>query len=184
MFKNETRKEYEDFQRQIEAISSLTTIDMDGNGSVDVTLIKEIMALLGEPKCPQEKLDEITKVLIGESQTVRIPLDEFLTKIRPYLSSYGSQKEFLEAFKIFDEDGSGKIPINAFRFFMLKYAKMEPAEMDEMICDILDMKKVAPIDSSTKIDYMQFSEKLFNKDYKPPKKDAGKGGKGGKGGKK
>lgn len=61
---------------------------------------------------------------------------------------------------------------------MLKYAKIEPAEMDEMICDILDMKRVAPIDPATKIDYAYFSEKLFNKDFKKkvvedPKKKKG-----------
>ncbi len=72
------------------------------------------------------------------------------------------------------------IPINSFRYFMLKYAKIEPAEMDEMICDILDMKKVAPIDSSVKVDYVYFSEKLFNKDFKKKQVDDPKKKKGGK----
>ena len=87
--------------------------------------------------------------------------------------------QFIEAFKIFDEDGSGKIPINSFRFFMSKYAKMDPADMDDMICDILDLRKIAPLDPSTKVDYLNFAEKLFNKEYKKPV-PPGKGGKGGK----
>jgi hypothetical protein len=67
---------------------------------------------------------------------------------------------------------------------MLKYAKMDPPEMDEMICDILDLKKNMPLDAATKIDYKNFGKKLFDKDYKKPFVDPkGKGGKGGKGGK-
>jgi hypothetical protein len=76
------------------------------------------------------------------------------------------------------------IPINSFRYFMLKYAKMDPAEMDEMICDILDLKKNMPLDAATKIDYKNFGKKLFDKDYKKPAPDPKKGGKPAKGGKK
>jgi Ca2+-binding EF-hand superfamily protein len=92
----------------------------------------------------------------------------------------------LEAFKIFDEDGTGLIPINSFRYFMLKYAKMDPAEMDDMICDILGLKRITPLDPATKVDYKEFGKKLFDKNYGKGSKSGkeGKGGKGGKSGKK
>ncbi len=88
--------------------------------------------------------------------------------------------QFIEAFKIFDDDNSGKIPVNSFRFYMSKYGKMVPEEMDEMIMDILEMKKKAPIDPSTKLDYITFSDKVFNKPVKPPPGKPGKPGKPGR----
>jgi hypothetical protein len=49
---------------------------------------------------------------------------------------------------------------------------MDPPLMDEMIMDILGMKKNAPIDSATKIDYMDFAAKIFDKDYAKKKAEA------------
>lgn len=57
---------------------------------------------------------------------------------------------------------------------MLKYAQMDPHEMDEMICDILGLKRITPLDPSTKVDYKEFGKKLFDKNYgKAPKPTKG-----------
>jgi flagellar biosynthesis/type III secretory pathway protein FliH len=66
MFKNEDRKDYIDFVTQVNLIKDSKVLDMDSDGFVDIDLLPTIMALLGEPKCPPEKLASIREALIEE----------------------------------------------------------------------------------------------------------------------
>jgi Ca2+-binding EF-hand superfamily protein len=95
MLKNEDRKDYEDLLKQVGMLQSSNVLDIDGDGRVDLFHIQTIMTLLGEPKCPPDRIDEIKALFeddTGEDDT-KVPLDIFLIKIRNHLQSYGSEKE-------------------------------------------------------------------------------------------
>ena len=96
MLREEERKDYGDFKDQVDIIKGKETIDRDGDGQVHIDQLANIMALLGEPKCPPEKLEAIREKIsdyYGEGWSGKIDLDQFFIIVREYLDSYGSKKE-------------------------------------------------------------------------------------------
>jgi Ca2+-binding EF-hand superfamily protein len=97
MLSDEKRPDFEDLEQQIKKLRDNDMLDIDGDGQIDVIHIQTIMSLLGEPKCPPERIEEIKALLLeGNSEgDTRVPLDIFLTTIRNKLLSYGSEKEVI-----------------------------------------------------------------------------------------
>jgi hypothetical protein len=100
MYTETERDDYKDFLQQIEVIKRSKELDMDGDGQVDIAQLPLIMSLLGEPKCPPDKLETIKKMIMEEREPdqTQIPLEYFLNRIRPYLDSFGSKEEVNSAF--------------------------------------------------------------------------------------
>lgn len=175
-----TRKDFLDYVKMMKEGRSRSKIDEDGDRRVFIKDIPKIMELLNEPKISEDKLKNIIAELNlaeGEDETT---MEIFMQAVVPFLENYGSKDEFVEAFKVLDEHGTGEIPVNKFRYFMLEYGEVDPAMLDQLIMDIFGMKKNAPLDPDKPIVYKEFASKLF--DPPPPKnQDKGKGKGKGKG---
>ena len=156
----------------------LSQVDQDGDDEMYLKDLPVVLALLGETKVSQEKLNTIYQALevTGEDLQEKIALETFLDKIGPHLENYGSKDEFIEAFRVLDDDGKGSIPVNKFRYYMLEYGEVDPSKLDDMVMDIFGMKKNAPIDPEKPIDYKEFASKMFDPPKPKDKKKKKKGG--------
>jgi hypothetical protein len=99
MLSDAKRPDFDDLETQIKRLRENAELDIDGDGEIDVVHIPTIMALLGEPKCTPERLEDIRNLLLDGRAPgdTRVPIDEFLTTIRNSLVSYGSEKEVSNA---------------------------------------------------------------------------------------
>jgi Ca2+-binding EF-hand superfamily protein len=81
--------------------------DTDGSGTIDAKELKVAMRALGfEPK-----KEEIKKMIadIDKDGSGTIDFDEFLQMMTAKMSEKDSREEILKAFRLFDDDETGKI---------------------------------------------------------------------------
>merc|ERR1712179_193555 len=81
--------------------------DADGSGTIDAKELKVAMRALGfEPK-----KEEIKKLIaeIDKESTGTIDFNDFLTLMTHKMSEKDSREEILKAFRLFDDDETGKI---------------------------------------------------------------------------
>jgi len=68
----------------------------------------------------------------------------------------------IEAFRVFDKQKTGSIPINHFRYIMKHYGQVSDEQLDEMLIDIFGWKKkVQIVDPSTPVEYLVFCKAMF-----------------------
>ena len=86
-----------------------------------------------------------------------IDFPEFLTMMARKMKDTDSEEEILEAFKVFDKDGSGFISKAELKYIMANLGeKLSDEEIDEMI-------READVDGDGQINYEEFVQILMNK---------------------
>ncbi|GAB0497375.1 hypothetical protein I4F81_002976 [Pyropia yezoensis] len=106
--------------------------DKDGDGTITSTELGAVMRSLGQQPTEAALKQMISEVDADGSGT--IDFAEFLTLMSRKMKSADSQAEILEAFKVFDKDGSGKISADELRQVMNNLGeKLSDEEVSEMI---------------------------------------------------
>lgn len=106
--------------------------DKDGDGSITTTELGTVMRSLGQNPSEEALRQMINEVDADGSGT--IDFAEFLTLMARKIKTKDSQAEIIEAFKVFDKDGSGKISAEELRTVMHSLGeKLSDQEVNEMI---------------------------------------------------
>mmetsp|Transcript_13593 Transcript_13593/g.41358 ORF Transcript_13593/g.41358 Transcript_13593/m.41358 type:complete len:163 (-) Transcript_13593:268-756(-) len=106
--------------------------DTDGSGTIDAKELKVAMRALGfEPK-----KEEIKKMItdIDKDGSGTIDFDEFLYMMTAKMSEKDSREEILKAFRLFDDDDTGKISFKNLKRVAKELGEnMTDEELQEMI---------------------------------------------------
>jgi len=106
--------------------------DTDGSGTIDAKELKVAMRALGfEPK-----KEEIKKMIadIDKDGSGTIDFDEFLQMMTAKMSEKDSREEILKAFRLFDDDETGKISFKNLKRVAKELGEnMTDEELQEMI---------------------------------------------------
>jgi len=106
--------------------------DTDGSGSIDAKELKVAMRALGfEPK--QEEITEmITEVDVDGSGTIEF--EEFKIMMVNKIQNRDPQEEILKAFRLFDDDDTGKISFKNLKRVAIELGeRMTDEELQEMM---------------------------------------------------
>jgi centrin-1 len=124
-------KELSDEQKQ-EIKEAFDLFDTDGSGSIDAKELKVAMRALGfEPK-----KEEIQKMIndVDTDGSGQIEWDEFLKMMTQKILNRDPMEEIRKAFKLFDDDSTGKISFkNLKRVAKELGEKISDEELQEMI---------------------------------------------------
>ncbi|XP_072288967.1 uncharacterized protein cetn4 [Eucyclogobius newberryi] len=107
--------------------------DTDGKGAIDVKELKVAMRALGfEPK-----KEEIKKMIadIDKEGSGTIDFEDFLSMMSAKMSDKDSKEEILKAFRLFDDDCTGKI---SFKNLKRVAKELGEALRDEELQDMID----------------------------------------------
>ena len=129
---------------------AFAVFDQDGNGTITVNELMQVMSNLGQ-KCSLED----AKKMIAEADSNKNESIEFGEFVEMMQKSSTSQKDELErAFKIFDKDGNGWITHSE-----LKQAMQE---MGQELSDkeITEMIKSADLDNDEQINFEEFKKMM------------------------
>merc|ERR1712072_526409 len=106
--------------------------DTDGSGTIDAKELKVAMRALGfEPK-----KEEIKKMIsdIDKDDSGTIDFNEFLEMMTAKMGEKDSKEEILKAFRLFDDDETGFIPLKNLRRVAKEIGEnMTDEELQEMI---------------------------------------------------
>lgn len=110
--------------------------DTDGSGTIDAKELKVAMRALGfEPK-----KEEIKKMIsdIDKDGSGVIDFSEFLEMMTSKMSERDSREEILKAFRLFDDDETGKISFRNLKRVAKELGEnMTDEELQEMIDEVL-----------------------------------------------
>ena len=125
------RSELTEEQRQ-EIKEAFDLFDTDGSGTIDAKELKVAMRALGfEPK-----KEEIKKMIsdIDKDGSGTIDFSEFLEMMTAKMSERDSREEILKAFRLFDDDETGKISFRNLKRVAKELGEnMTDEELQEMI---------------------------------------------------
>ncbi|KIW04752.1 uncharacterized protein PV09_04478 [Verruconis gallopava] len=130
--------------------------DKNGDGQITAEELGEIMRSLGQNPTATELQDIIAELDIDNSGAV--DFDEFIRMMGQKLTSGGAEDdELLQAFKVFDKDGSGTISAQELKELMISIGEsLSKDEIDEMI-------READKDGDGVIDYKEFVQLMKEK---------------------
>ena len=128
--------------------------DKDGDGSITTKELGTVMRSLGQNPSDEEVRQMIEEVDEDKSET--IDFKEFLGLMARKMKETDAEDELLEAFKVFDRDGNGKISAHELRCVMLSSGE----DLTEQ--DIQEMVMEADIDGDGFIDYQEFVKIMMN----------------------
>ncbi|KAK4132102.1 EF-hand [Trichocladium antarcticum] len=123
--------------------------DKDGGGDITAAELGEVMRELGLNPSAEELQDIVNEADLDKDGV--ISFDEFLALMSQSVKEVDTEQELLNAFKVFDKDGSGTISSDELRNVLKSLGEdLTDAELDEMI-------KLADRNGDGSIDYHEFA---------------------------
>ncbi|XP_061582111.1 uncharacterized protein cetn4 [Cololabis saira] len=145
--KKKSKHELTEDQKQ-EIKEAFDLFDTDGAGSIDVKELKVAMRALGfEPK--KEEIKKMISDYVREGSST-IEFGEFLSIMTVKMSEKDCKEEILKAFRLFDDDSTGKISF--------KNLKRVAKELGETLTDdeLLEMIDEADQDGDGEVNEQEF----------------------------
>ncbi|CAG8760325.1 13486_t:CDS:2 [Cetraspora pellucida] len=129
--------------------------DKDGDGSITLKELGDVMKSLGHNPTETELRDMINEVDLDNNGT--IDFNEFLNMMARKVKDSDIEEEIKEAFKVFDKDGNGLISAAELKVVMSSIGeKLSDEEIDEMIHE-------ADVDGDGQINYEEFVKMMKTK---------------------
>ncbi|KAH6973101.1 calmodulin-like protein [Ilyonectria sp. MPI-CAGE-AT-0026] len=135
-------------QQIAEFRQAFSLFDSNGDGQVTAKDIGTVMRSLGQNLSDAELQDMVNEIDVDKNGT--IDFSEFLAIMSKKRNINDIQEDLLDAFKVFDKDGSGTISRDEIRQVMLSLGERLTEE------EINEMLKVADKDGNGTIDYNEF----------------------------
>lgn len=67
----------------------------------------------------------------------------------------------MESFRVFDEDNKGEIQLKEFRLIMNKYGNIKPEDINFLLLQIFEVKKIGEIELDSKVNYKNLVKRIF-----------------------
>jgi calmodulin len=129
--------------------------DKDKDGSITTKELGDVMRALGANPTNAELQEMIAEV--DKDNSGKIEFNEFLDLFARKMKDPDTEEDLIEAFKIFDKDGSGSISASELRHVMTTLGeKLTEEEADEMI-------READTNGDGYIDYVEFVKIMMSK---------------------
>ena len=129
--------------------------DKDKDGSITTKELGDVMRALGANPTNTELQEMISEV--DKDNSGKIEFNEFLDLFARKMKDPDTEEDLIEAFKIFDKDGSGNISASELRHVMTTLGeKLTEEEADEMI-------READTNGDGYIDYVEFVKIMMSK---------------------
>ncbi|KAL2130343.1 hypothetical protein VTI74DRAFT_6569 [Chaetomium olivicolor] len=123
--------------------------DKDGTGDITADELGQVMKELGLNPSDEELRDLINEVDLNKDGV--ISFDEFLALMSQNVKELDTEQELINAFRVFDKDGSGTISSDELRNVLKSLGEnLTDAEVEEMI-------QLADRDGDGHIDYHEFA---------------------------
>ncbi|KAI8967427.1 putative calmodulin [Mycotypha africana] len=140
-------------KEQIDEIrESFNLFDKNGDGTIDINELSQVMRNLGQEASDAEVKDMIKEVDADNNGT--IDFQEFLTIMSRMKANDDAQNDLMDAFKVFDKDNDGYITQDELRTVMTNLGQnLSAQELEEMI-------KEADTDGDGRINYKEFGRMM------------------------
>ena len=162
MSKNVQTITLENFVHQFKELEKQVELDDKTDGIIETSQLPMFLENIGY-RVGEEDLAALILKLDSEEKK-EILLWDLINALRDFLDTNGSKLELLEAFCVFDEENKREISLFDFRLIMKKYAGISDEDLDGLLIDIFEVKKLSQIDTNAKVDYIQFCDKLYNEE--------------------
>jgi calmodulin len=143
---NLTETQLEEFRE------SFNVFDRDGDGFISIVELELAMRAMGHNPTRIELEEMIEEVDLDKDGA--ISFEEFVTMMLKTVTDIDIQEKAIEAFKVFDRDGSGVIRVSELKKIMMNLG--DPIDEDEAD----DLIKLAAQEDGF-IDYMKFVKSIF-----------------------
>ena len=138
----------------LEFREAFQTFDKDGNGSITTKELGTVMRSLGQNLSESEIKEIIDEV--DEDKNGTIDFQEFLSLMARKMKIIDKEDELIDAFKILDLDGTGKISKYQLRYIILSTESCFTGD------DIEELLKITDVDDDGNIDLHDFIKILMS----------------------
>ena len=142
-------------ERENELKEAFDMFDRDKDSMINKRELGCVLRSIGQEPSEQDLSDMLAD--ISKEDDSPLTFEDVMEIINKNLNGTEAEEELIEAFKVFDKEGNGLIPVGEFKHLMLTLGeKLPEEEVDEMI-------KEADPNNEGNVNYIDFSKRILMK---------------------